>query len=99
MDSLLGRRDDVIACDKGFMAVVAYLIHEWLLEADLAALRREDQVTAVCERDLLCSLEGELDLIRISAGGNDEVVFELSLVAVVDQVNAGVDVLVFDLLV
>ena len=46
---------------------------------------------------ILCALEGELDLIRIGARGDDQVVFELALVAVIGEVNAGIDVLVPDL--
>ena len=49
--------------------------------------------------NLLGSVEGQSDLRGIGAGRHDEVVFELALIAVVDQINPGIDVCVGDLLV
>ena len=43
--------------------------------------------------------EGQLDRAGISAGSDHEIVLQLSLVAVVDQVDAAVDALVLDLAV
>src|SRR5206468_9923180 len=43
------------------------------------------------------AFERQLDRIRVGARSNEEVVFELLLIAVVDEVHSGIDVLVFDL--
>ena len=56
--------------------------HELALGIDLHAIR---------------ALEVEHDALRIRAGCNDEVVFELALVAVVDEVDAGIDLAVVHL--
>src|SRR6266852_2475078 len=42
----------------------------------------------------MLSFDFQRDSTRVSAGSNNKVVFELTLVAVIDQVNSGIDVLV-----
>lgn len=46
--------------------------------------------------NVLRALERQLDDVRVGTGSNDEVVFELLLIAVVDEVHSRIDVLVFD---
>jgi len=38
------------------------------------------------------AVKAEHDLLRVRSGCNDEVVFKLALVAVVEEINAGIDV-------
>ena len=40
-----------------------------------------------------------MNLIRVHAGRDYQVIFKLPLIAIVGQVNAGIDVFVFDLFV
>ena len=49
------------------------------------------------ERQFLCAFETQRDETRISAGSNDEVMFQLALVAVVHQIHTGIDGVIFHL--
>src|SRR3954453_6060615 len=52
----------------------------------------EDHVTrSRVDLEVARTVKCEADLIRIGVGSNDEVVFEPPLVAVIDQVSAGID--------
>ena len=47
--------------------------------------------------DTVHAVVGEFDAVGVGSGGDDEVVFELALVAVEDHVHAGVDFRAFQL--
>ena len=77
-------------------APLGLLIDERRLEADFTVADVEQEIASIVYTNGLRALERELDDVRIRARRDDEVVFELLLIAVVDEVHSGIDVLVFD---
>jgi hypothetical protein len=73
------------------------LIHEWFAQADLTPVYPEDQVTQGINGGAVRALERERDGPGIGPGGDHEVVFQLPLVAVVDEIHTRVDSPVLDL--
>ncbi len=57
----------------------------------------EQQVAGVVEANTIGTIDAKLDDFRIRAGRDDEVVLQLLLIAVVDDVDAGIDIFVIDL--
>ena len=88
--------EDVPGWDHRSLAVLL-LIHDGFAQADLAPVCPEDQIAQGINGHAVHALERERDRLGIGAGGDHEVVFELPLVAVIDQVHPGVDVPVLDL--
>ena len=64
---------------------------------DVAPRGLQDQVALGVQGHAFSALNGELDGAGIGTRGHDEVVFELPLVAVIDQIDTWIDVLVLDL--
>ena len=93
----IGGQEDIVSSHELFTPFLVLLVHERFFEIQVSAGDGESHVAIIGKPRIFGALEGELDLIRIRAGGHDEVVFQLALVPVVDQVNAGVNVLVLDL--
>ena len=73
------------------------LIHDGLAQADLAPVCPEDEIAQAIDGCAVHAIERQRDGLGIGAGGDHEVVFELPLVAVIDQIHAGVDVPILDL--
>src|SRR5207247_2802863 len=92
-----GPTDHIIPSDQLFVTIFAELVDQRLLKTHIAGVRGKDEITAIGERDLHCPLEGQLDQIRISARRDDEVVFQLPLIAVIDAVNPEVEVSALEL--
>lgn len=63
-------------------------------EADIAVAGGEDEIARI--EVSAGSLEAQCDLIGIGAGSDVEVVFELLLIAVIDEINTRIDALVFN---
>ena len=70
------------------------LVDDGLPLADHAGGRVQHEVALGIHLELVGSMEAEPDPLGIGARTDDEIVFELALVAVVDQVDPRVDVLV-----
>ncbi len=73
---------------------VHFLIGQRLALARLASRGMQYKVSAGVYFDRPRSLEGQPDRCRISSRRDDEVIFELALIAVIDQVHALIDALV-----
>src|ERR1700686_2422806 len=71
------------------LSVAVLLIDAWSVEAHVALVCREKQVTGINVRR--SAFEAQRNLARLSAWRNPEIVFELSLIAVVNQVDARVN--------
>src|ERR1051325_3000270 len=63
---------------------------------DLAATRVQHQLALSIDFQLVGPFEVKGNDVRISAGVNDEVILELPLVAVINEVHSGIQVLVSD---
>src|SRR6266849_3725376 len=74
---------------------VDVLIGERRVVAHLAVAKAQHEL-ATLDRDRTGAVEGEADHRWIGTGSHDEVVLELALVAVVDDVDARIDVPVTD---
>jgi hypothetical protein len=86
--------DDVATGDLPARAV-GFLIDERPVLAEFAARRLEQEVSALFfDADLLRAAEGEADGVGVCAGRDVEVVFEPPLVAVVDEFDARIDLLI-----
>ena len=76
---------------------VHLLVDDGLMLAYGASRRVRHEFALGVDLQLVGALEAEHDFLRISSGGDDEVVFKLALVAVIDEVDPGIDVPVLDL--
>ena len=72
------------------------LINDGRLQADVSVAGLEDEIAADIHSNVPGAFERHLDRIRVGAWSDDEVVFELLLIAVVDEVHSRIDVLVPD---
>src|SRR5436309_2886807 len=77
-------------CGHGTWAAVDLLISHGPVLADIAGGRVEDQVAVSVERHALRSLHCQPDAARVGSRRHVEVIFQLSVSAVVEQVDAGV---------
>ena len=66
----------------------------WLEEAEVSAVHIENQIALFVDRQIVSAFKRELNLIGVCAWGHDEVVFQLPLIAVVDQVDTFVEIVV-----
>src|SRR5439155_24195106 len=67
------------------------LIGHWLAHADRATPRLQDQTHTIITADLIRAREGGRDAVRVGARCDNQVVFELVLVAVINQIHTGVN--------
>ncbi|TMQ01936.1 MAG: hypothetical protein E6L09_01110 [Verrucomicrobia bacterium] len=63
----------------------------------MGASHVQNQIAVRIDLDFVRSLESHRDFFGICARRDDEIILELTLVAVVDQVNAGINIRVTDL--
>src|SRR2546425_12635684 len=70
------------------------LVDVWLEKANFLASGLQHEFPLVIDPQRACALDLQFDGLWVSAGSDDEVMFQLTLVAVIDQVNAGIDILV-----
>src|SRR6185503_13949995 len=68
-------------------AAVDLLVDDRLLQSNGIGAGFEHEVAAIVDSPRLRTLERQTDALRVGAGRHDEVVFELTLVAVVDEVH------------
>ena len=80
----------------GLSLAIDVLIHERRGKRDFGVAAREDQLTGVAEVHGVSTGERQHQRRRIGAGGDDEIELELLLGAVVDKIDAGVDIFVLD---
>src|SRR5438552_11092486 len=73
------------------------LIDYGLVLANITLRSPQQQVAAGVDFHSLGALEGKFDGLAVRAGRHDEIVFQLSLISVVDQIDAGIHVVVSDL--
>ncbi len=66
------------------------------LEAQFAAVKCENQVAIVCNRNTIRAVEAQLDLSRIASGRNFEVVLKTVLLAVKREIYAGINFVVLN---
>ena len=63
-----------------------------LMQAEFAPRGLEHHIAPLVDSHFLATIDGEPDGPRVRAGRNHEVVFQLPLIAVVNQVDAGIDI-------
>ena len=85
--------DDVAPTDFPTKAV-HFLIDNRLELADFATRNTQDEVAARVHAEVVRTLEMESNILRVCARRDVKIVFQLPLVAVVDEVDAGIDRLV-----
>ncbi len=72
------------------------MIDDGLVLAYVSAGSVQHEATFGVYLEFVRALETEHDLVRIRSGRENEVVLELALIAVVDEIDSGIDVLVAD---
>src|SRR6266480_4907263 len=72
------------------------LVDDWRFQADFAVARLEEKIAYGVNSNVPSALERQLDRSRVGTWRDEEVVFELLLIAVVNEVHSGIDLLVFD---
>ena len=70
------------------------LVDDWLLVPVLGLAQLDDEVALFVDPQAVGAVETQPDASWIRRGGNDPVVFEISIVAVVDKIDPGIDALV-----
>src|SRR5438552_8599719 len=76
---------------------VNLLVDDWHSLANGAPARVQHELALSVDLQALPALEAEHDPFRVRPGCDDEVVFQLALVAVVDEIDTGIDRAVVDL--
>ena len=93
---LIARAEPIAGCDASFGPADG-LIGDRCVMGELAARGLHDQIAARVNRNCVGTGHRKPDRPRIRARRDGEVVFELPLVAVVDEINPWIDGVVFDL--
>src|SRR6202521_5556833 len=89
-DSVVG---DLAETSRNRLLSVAFLlIDAWSVETHVALVCREKQVTGINVGG--SAFEAQRNLARLSARRNPEIVFELSLIAVINEIDAGINCLI-----
>ena len=76
---------------------VNLLVDDWHSLVNGASGRVQHELALSVDLQALRALEAEHDPFRVRPGGNDEVVLQLALIAVVDEIDTGIDRAVVDL--
>ena len=76
---------------------VDLLVDDGLLLTNVALGRMQHEIALGVDLELVHASKAKHDLFRVRPGSDHEIVFELALVAVVEKVDPGIDVLVVDL--
>ena len=85
---------NVVRCD--FLARTCnLLVRARVVQCDVARLCGEQEIAVRIEFEFIGAFDAHADASRASARSENVVGFELSLVAVVDQVHTGIDAMVF----
>ena len=88
-----------------FALAIIFLVDEWCLQQQFATSEMQNGIAALIKGDGCVaflrrqSVKLHLDLIRVSAGRNYKIIFQVLLVAVVHQVNALINCFVVHFLV
>ena len=75
-------------------AAVHLLIDDWRLQPHFAVAQIEQKIAALIHLKAPGTLERQLDDSGIGAWSDHEVIFQLSLAAVIDEIHPGIDVLI-----
>ncbi len=67
------------------------------MEGEFSARDLENQAAIIADTEPARTFDFEMNLLRIGLGRNREIVFQLTLIAVINQVYSGVNALVTDL--
>ena len=86
---------DIVLCE--FRLPLFRLVNKRLMQPHLPSVQFRHQVTARINSDFCRALKSELDRSRVGARANNKVIFQLTLIAVVNQVHARVDTVIFHL--
>src|SRR6266536_3909888 len=85
----------VLTIDR-YAYTIDILVHDRLVLHDLARRGGKHHIAVAIKCQFLHALELEHDAFGINTGRDNEVVFELPLFAVVDEIDAGIDLGVLD---
>jgi hypothetical protein len=72
------------------------LVHIGCAQPEIPRAHANQEITAIIKANLAGARDFEPDCIRIGAGGDHEVILELALIAVINQINAGINLFVVD---
>src|SRR5205085_5951224 len=73
-----------------------FLIYRWFVHANFAAHRAQHQVPVAVDADLPNTRKGHFDSSGVAAGSDLKVIFELSLITIVNQIYSGIEVAVLN---
>ena len=82
--------EDVARVDWGPLAGGEFLIGDGTVLDERSGVRGDDQVALLVNLEG-AAIEGEGDAVGVGSGCEDEVVLELPVVAVIDEIDAGID--------
>src|SRR5207253_7579765 len=85
-----------VAASDRLPDAILLLVDGRLTHLNFANRRPQPQVAVAVEAELLRAGESHRDLAGIAAGRDFEVIFELPVVAVIDDVDAGIDLAIAD---
>ena len=83
------------ACDR-FLGVSNLLVNVRSMKAYVTLVGRKQQVAGISIDVRGCAREAHRDLVWVSSRSYAEVILELSLIAVVNEVDSGIHALVLD---
>jgi hypothetical protein len=81
---------DVLSFDRSFLSFCK-LVDERPLKDQLPASGVKHQISVVIDLDTLGTFKSDPDLCRIAARRDNQVIFQMPLVAVIDEVDARID--------
>ena len=85
-----------VAAVDGTPLTVLLLVNRRPAQPHLAGRRRDQEIALLVEPQAVGTVEGQRHHARVRAGSHDEVVLELTLAAIEDEADPGVDVAVAD---
>ena len=71
------------------------MVYDRLVQVDLASADTQDQIALSIDSEFLCTLEEQLDGLGVGGRCDDEVMLQLALAAVINQIHAWIDGVVF----
>src|SRR6266480_294260 len=72
------------------------LVHERLRLSDLTFIHRQNEIASPINAYPIHAFKGKIDYSWVHAWRNNEIILDLLLVAIVNQIHTGVDILILD---
>src|SRR5438876_4582114 len=90
------RASEAIAAEDGAPFTVHLLVDDRPSQADVATGDVQHQLASGIQPEAVSALKAERNPVQVGSGRDDEVVLETPLIAVVDQIDSGVDLAIVD---